>query len=200
MALHERRPSLLSRFVRWVILRFYKLFGWTAFGEVPEPRRFVLVAAPHTSNWDFVFFAGLTADLGFQPHFMAKKSLFRWPWKNFLLDLGGIPIDRSKAGNIVDQMAEEFARRKEFMLTIAPEGTRGEVGKWKTGFYHIAMAANVPLVIGMMDYGKKRGGLGPTIMPTGDFDADMARIKPYYDSVLPKHPERAVKKITGKEE
>lgn len=197
--LHSRKPSMLSRFVRWVLLRLYKRMGWRALGEVPRERRFVLVAAPHTSNWDFLYFAGLTADMGIQPHFMAKDTLFRWPWKNFLLDLGGVPIDRSNANNVVDQMAAEFASRDEFMLTIAPEGTRGEVGRWKTGFYHIAVAAQVPLVIGLMDYGTKTGGLGPAIMPTGDFDADMAKIKPFYDSVVPKHPERAVKHITGRE-
>jgi len=96
-------------------------------------------------------------------------------------------------------MAAEFAKRDEFMLTIAPEGTRGEVGKWKTGFYHIAMAAKVPMVIGMMNYGNKTGGLGPAILPTGDFEADMVEVMKHYNGVIPKHPERAVKNITGKE-
>jgi len=200
MALEQRSPSKLSKFIRWALLRIYKRAGWKVVGKLPKERRFVLVAAPHTSNWDFLYFAGLTADLGFQPHFMAKKSLFRWPWKNFLLDLGGVPINRSKNSNIVEQMAAEFAKRDEFMLTIAPEGTRGSVGKWKTGFYQIAMAAKVPVVIGMMDYGTKTGGLVDAIMPTGDYEADMAKIKPLYDSVVPRHPERKVANITGTEE
>ena len=194
-----RKPSLLSRFLRWALLRIYKSQGWKATGTIHESRRFVLVAAPHTSNWDFLYFIGLTQDLGFTPHFMAKQSLFRWPWRNFMLDMGGVPINRKSKNNVVEQMAAEFAKRDEFMLTIAPEGTRGEVGKWKTGFYHIAMAAKVPLVIGMMNYGTKTGGLGPAIMPTGDFDADMAKIMKFYNDVVPKYPERMVKKITGKE-
>lgn len=199
MALETRKPSALSKFIRWALLQIYRRTGWTAIGELPKERKFVLVAAPHTSNWDFLYFAGLTADLGFLPHFMAKESLFRWPWKNFLLDMGGVPIDRGKNSNIVEQMAAEFARRDEFMLTIAPEGTRGTVGKWKTGFYQIAVAAKVPLIIGMMDYSRKTGGLTVTIMPTGDYEADMAKVKPLYDSVVPRHPERMVKSITGKE-
>jgi len=194
-----RKLGLLSRFLRWVLMRIYKNYGWKAVGTVPEPRRFVLVAAPHTSNWDFPYFIGLAQDLGITPHFMAKQSLFRWPWRKFMLDMGGVPIDRKSTNNVVEQMTAEFAKRDEFMLTIAPEGTRGEVGKWKTGFYHIAVAAKVPLVIGMMNYGNKTGGLGPTIMPTGDFEADMAKVMVLYNGVVPKHPERMVKNITGKE-
>lgn len=195
-----RRPSLLSRLLRRILVAIYHRHGWTAVGTVPATRKFVLVAAPHTSNWDFLYFVGLTHDLGIMPHFMAKKSLFRWPFRNFLLDLGGVPVDRASSHNYVRQMADEFHRRSEFMLTVAPEGTRGHVGKWKTGFYQIAMAAGVPIVIGLMDYGKKTGGLGPAIMPTGDYEADMAKIIPLYRDVTPKYPERKVKSITGKEE
>lgn len=194
-----RRPSLLSRLFRRALVRIYRHNGWTAYGEVPEPRKFVLIAAPHTSNWDFLNFIGLTEDLGISPHFMGKKSLFRWPWKNFMLDMGGVPVDRSANQNYVQAMIDEFAKRKEFMLTIAPEGTRGAVRKWKTGFYHIAMGANVPLVIGMMDYAKKTGGLGPAIWPTGDFKADMARIAELYTSVTPRHPGKKMASLSGEE-
>ncbi len=195
----ERKPSLLSRLLKWVIFRLYKSNGWSAVGEVPQDRRFVLIAAPHTSNWDFLYYMGLVQELGIQPRFMAKASLFRWPIRNFLLDMGGVPVEREKGGNYVQAMAREFAQHDEFMLTIAPEGTRGEVTKWKTGFYQIAMAAQVPIVIGMMDYSRKTGGLGASVMPTGDYEADMAKIKPAYDSVVPKHPERMIKSITGGE-
>jgi 1-acyl-sn-glycerol-3-phosphate acyltransferase len=156
-----------------------------------------LVAAPHTSNWDFLYFIGLTEELGIMPHFMAKNSLFRWPVRNFLYDMGGVSVDRSSPQNYVQQMAHEFAVRDEFMLTIAPEGSRENSTKWKTGFYQIAMAAKVPFVIGMMDYSRKSGGLGPAIMPTGDYEADMAQVIQLYRDVVPKHPERAVKSITG---
>ena len=199
MSLRIRKPSLLSRILRRGALRLYKMQGWKAIGEVPEPRRFVIVAAPHTSNWDFPNLLGLAEDLGIRPHSMAKQSLFRWPYRNFMLDVGGVPVDRKSANNVVDQMAAEFAKRDEFMLTIAPEGTRSNVGKWKTGFYHIAMAAKVPLVLGMMNYRDKTGGLGPAIIPTGDYEADMKKLMAYYRDVVPRHPDRMVKNITGEE-
>jgi 1-acyl-sn-glycerol-3-phosphate acyltransferase len=107
---------------------------------VPEPRRFILIAAPHTSNWDFVNFLGLTADLKVRAHFMGKLSLFRWPIGGFMKQMGGIPVDRRNASNVVQQMVDEFAPR-QFMLTVAPEGTRGKAKKWRTGFYQIAIAA-----------------------------------------------------------
>lgn len=113
--------------------------------------------------------------------------------------MGGIPVDRSSNQNYVQSMIDEFAKRDEFMLTIAPEGTRGSVKKWKTGFYHIALGAKVPMVLGMMDYSRKTGGLGPAIWPTGDFEADMAKVAEQYASVVPKHPSKKMTSITGED-
>lgn len=200
MAEDIRQPTLPSRLFRKALVWIYRRNGWTASGVVPEPRKFVLIAAPHTSNWDFLNFIGLTDDLGITPHFMAKKSLFRWPWKNFLFDMGGVPVDRSGNQNYVQAMIDEFAKRTEFMLTVAPEGTRGAVRKWKTGFYHIAVGAKVPLVVGMMDYAKKTGGLGPAIWPTGDYKADMAKVAEFYATVTPKHPGKKMASIAGDDE
>ena len=200
MSLQERRPSWLSRMFRKALVGIYRRHGWRAHGVVPEPRKFVLIAAPHTSNWDFLYFIGLTEELGIMPHFMAKNSLFRWPWKNFMLDMGGVPVDRSSNKNYVQQMIDEFNRRKEFMLTIAPEGTRGTVRAWKTGFYHIAMGARVPLVVGMMDYPSKSGGLGPAIWPTGDYVADMKKVAEIYAKVTPKHPAKGMTNVIAKDE
>ncbi len=188
MSVAERKPSRMSRLFRRALVGIYHRRGWRAEGVIPEPRKFVIIAAPHTSNWDFVNFIGLTDDLGLTPHFMAKSSLFRWPFRNFLLDMGGVPVDRSASKNYVQQMIDEFNRRKEFMLTVAPEGTRSTVRAWKTGFYHIAMGAGVPLVVGMMDYGTKTGGLGPAIWPTGDYAADMKKVAEIYATVTPKNP------------
>ena len=190
--IEDRRPSLLSRLVRKALVTFYRMRGWKAHGAPPVDGRCVIIAAPHTSNWDFLYFIGLTEDIGIQPHFMAKDSLFRWPMGKFMRDMGGVPVVRSSRQNVVDTMVAEFARRDRFMLTIAPEGTRGKVGQWRTGFYHIAMKAGVPLVVGMMDYGTKTGGLGPAIWPTGDYDADMAKIFEFYQTVTPKHPSRGI--------
>ena len=199
MNLEERRPSLMSRLFRSLLVAIYHRHGWIATGTVPTPRKFVLIAAPHTSNWDFLYFVGLTEDLGIRPHFMGKTSLFRWPWRNFMLDMGGLPVDRSGSKNYVQQMIDEFGRRDEFMLTIAPEGTRGNVRSWKTGFYHIAMGAKVPIVIGMMDYPSKIGGLGAEIWPTGDYEADMKEVAKWYAQVTPKHPEKKMAAIIGDE-
>jgi 1-acyl-sn-glycerol-3-phosphate acyltransferase len=193
MSLEERKPSWLSRMFRKALVGIYRINGWSAEGAVPEQRKFVLIAAPHTSNWDFLYFVGLTEELGIMPHFMAKSSLFRWPWKNFLLDMGGVPVDRASKQNYVEAMIGEFKRRTEFMLTIAPEGTRDTVGEWKSGFYHIAMGAGVPLVIGMMDYAKKSGGLGPAIWPSGNYKADMAKLAAIYATVTPKHPAKGMR-------
>lgn len=186
-------PTLLSRLVRWVLLWFYKARGWKAAGTPPADRRCVIIAAPHTSNWDFVNLLGLAGDLGIKVHFMGKRSLWRWPLKRFMTDMGGLPVDRSTSSNAVAAMIEEFRRRKQFMLVIAPEGTRGKVGKWRTGFYHIARGAGVPLVVGMMDYGRRTGGLGETIWPSGDYKADMRLVAEAYRSVTARHPERGIK-------
>ena len=200
MLLEERKPSWLSRLFRKTLVGIYKRNGWRAHGVVPNPRKFVLIAAPHTSNWDFVYLLGLTDELGIKPHFMAKTSLFRWPFTNFMLDMGGVPVDRTANKNYVQQMIDEFKRRKEFMLTIAPEGTRGTVKAWKTGFYHIAMGAGVPLVVGMMDYSSKSGGLGPAIWPTGDYIADMKKVAEIYAKVTPKHPAKGMTGVIAKDE
>lgn len=200
MSLDERKPSWLSRMFRRTLVGIYRHHGWRAHGVVPEPRKFVLIAAPHTSNWDFVYFLGLTDELGIKPHFMGKTSLFRWPFANFMLDMGGVPVDRSSNKNYVQQMIDEFKRRKEFMLTVAPEGTRGTVKAWKTGFYHIAMGAGVPLVVGMMDYPSKSGGLGPAIWPTGDYVADMKKVAEIYAKVTPKHPAKGMTAVIARDE
>ncbi len=185
-------PALLSRVVRRLLLSFYRLRGWKAVGAPPADRRCVIIAVPHTSNWDFVNFLGLTNELGIKAHFMGKTSLFRWPMNRFMHDMGGVPVERTGNHNYVESMIAEFARRKEFMLTIAPEGTRGAVKQWRSGFYHIALGAKVPMVCGMMDYADRVGGLGPAIMPTGDYAADMAKVFEFYKASRPRHPERAI--------
>lgn len=183
--------GLVARVVRWALATWFRLTGWTVEGEAPETRKFVIIAAPHTSNWDFVYFIGGADRLNLNLNFMAKASLFRWPFGGMMRDLGGVAVDRAQSRDMVGAMVAEFARRTEFMLTIAPEGTRGKARQWKSGFYHIAMGAGVPMVCGMMDYGRKVVSLGRAIMPTGDYEADMAVLKTIYSQCTPKRPQLA---------
>lgn len=176
--------------MRGLLIGLYRLRGWRIEGAAPRDAKFVLVGAPHSSNWDFAIFLGVTDALGVRPSFTGKRSLFRWPMRRFMLDMGGVPIDRTRSRNYVDAIVAEFATRDEFMLIIAAEGTRSAVTQWRTGFYHIAMGAGVPLVLGYVDYARKVGGLGPAIMPTGDYEADMARIVDFYRDKTARHPER----------
>jgi len=186
----DEAPGFAARLLRRALVALYRHGGWTSTGIVPEPQRFVLIAAPHTSNWDFPNFLGVTHALGIRTHFMAKASLFRWPIGGFMRQVGGVRLDRATAKDTVAQMIDEFARRDEFVLTIAPEGTRGAVTRWRTGFYQIALGAGVPIVCGYMDYATRRSGLGPVIVPTGDYEADMAPAFAFYRGVRGKYPER----------
>lgn len=181
----NRRPSLLSRVVRRILIALYRWKGWRIEGQRPDCHKFIIVGAPHTSNWDFIFFIGATHEFGIRPSFMGKNSLFRWPATNFMLDMGGIPVDRSKRGNYVDQVAEAFAAADDLALVIAPEGSRTFKGGWRSGFYHIAMAAGVPIVPAWVNNETMRGGMGEAIMPSGDYRADLAKLAAFYREKMP---------------
>lgn len=185
------RPTLASRMVLGLCLWLYRMRGWRLVGQAPDARKGIIIGVPHTSNWDFIFFLGSTRAFGIRPSFMGKHSLFRWPLRRFMFDMGGLPVDRSARGNYVDQIAAEFARRDDLMLVIAPEGTRKPVSHWRSGFYHIAMAAGVPIVPAWVDHDRMEGGLGPPIWPSGDYVTDMARIAEFYHAVMPGHPRLA---------
>ncbi len=184
----QHAPSLLSRAVKGFVLWLYRGRGWKLEGQAPSSGRCVILGAPHTSNWDFVFFIGATHAFGLEPRFMGKLSLFRWPLRRFMFDMGGVPVDRSAKGNYAEAMVAAFAANEKFALVIAPEGTRSKVPKWRSGFYHIALGAGVPIVCAWVDNQAMRGGLGLEIMPSGDFAADMAKIGSYYREVMPGHP------------
>lgn len=180
------KPTLLSRVVKAACLALYRWKGWRIEGQRPASDKFVITGAPHTSNWDFIFFIGATSRLGIQPSFVGKMSLFRGFLRRFMFDMGGLPIDRSKRGsNCVEQIAAHFAARRELALVVAPEGSRGSDGSWRSGFYHIAMSAGVPIVPAWVDNARKRGGVGPAIVPTGNYGADLARIAAFYRTVMP---------------
>ena len=181
-----RNVTLLSRIVNRIILFLYKWKGWKIEGHLPKNlRKYVIAGAPHTSNWDFVFFAGATKHEKVQPNFMGKHTLFQGIMKNFMLDMGGIPVDRTKKANTVEQMKAEFDRRKELALVIAVEGTRSSDGKWKSGFYNIARAAGVPIVPAYADNDNMIIGFGEPMMPSGNYGEDLLKLAQWFRSKLP---------------
>ena len=185
-----RKRSILSRIVRRIILAIWYGQGWKVTDPLPKNlKKYVLAGAPHTTNWDFVFFLGAATELGIRPSFMGKHTLFKWPMTRFMFDMGGVSVDRSRRGaNYVEQVAAEYARRDELALVIAPEGSRSGNGEWRSGFYHIAMAAGVPIVPAWVNHETMRGGIGPALIPTGDYPADLARLAAFYRSVMPECP------------
>lgn len=157
-----------------------RLAGWKFEGEPPAEKKYVALAVPHTSNWDGLLLVALTQSIGLQMEWMVKDSWVKGPLGSVLRRVGAVGINRSRATNVVDQMIEQFRQRDAFVLGIPPEGTRSRAEQWKSGFYHIARGANVPVVPGYLDFGTKRAGLGPAIHLTGDVRADMDRIRAFY--------------------
>jgi 1-acyl-sn-glycerol-3-phosphate acyltransferase len=182
------RLSLTSRLVRGLFIAIYKLRRWRIEGRPPAAKKFILVGAPHTSNWDFAVFLGATDALGIRASYLGKHSLFRWPFRRFMLDMGGIPVDRSKRSNYVEQVIAEFARRDELALVVAPEGTRHSDGRWRSGFYHIAIGAGVPIVPAWLDRRTRRAAIGEAMLPTGDYAADLRRLAQFYRAAWPGNP------------
>jgi 1-acyl-sn-glycerol-3-phosphate acyltransferase len=164
--------------------------GWKAYTTVAEPPKSVICVAPHTSNWDFPIGELSYLALGRKASFLIKKSWFFFPLNYFFKALGGVPVDRSKRTSVTQQMAEEFEKREHFHLAITPEGTRSLSDKWKMGFYHIAVLANVPIQLAYIDYGKKELAIKEIFYPTGDEVADLLKIQDYYKDVQAKFPEK----------
>jgi 1-acyl-sn-glycerol-3-phosphate acyltransferase len=183
-----RRTSIISRLIRWASILYFRAAGWRIEGDPPRIRKFVLAGAPHTSNWDFVVFLGATDALGIRPSFMGKHTLFRWPLKRLMDDMGGIPIDRSKRANYVEQVVQAFDERDELALVIAAEGSRDTDGRWKSGFYHIAIGAGVPIVPVWLGLPQRRIRVGEPFMPTGDYRADLHRIAEFLRDADPDNP------------
>jgi 1-acyl-sn-glycerol-3-phosphate acyltransferase len=157
--------------------------GWQVSGVFPTLPKYVLIGAPHTSNWDFPLTLGICFALRAKIYWMGKDSLFRGPLGPLMRWLGGIPVTRSRSTSLVQQMVERYQRSDELVVAIAPEGTRDQVSEWKTGFYHIANGAGVPVVLGFLDYRRKTGGIGPVFQPTGDLERDLAEIRAFYADI-----------------
>ena len=162
--------------------------GWRPEGARPAAAKYVLIAAPHTSNWDLLYLLALAAVFDVDVRWMGKHTLFRWPLGAAMRALGGIPIRRHRNENVVQAMARAFAECDALALVVPAEGTRSHAPYWKSGFYHIARAAGVPVVMGYLDYPRRRGGFGPALVPSGDVVADMERIRAFYADKVGRHP------------
>ncbi len=173
---------VVNTLLRAFSIVFLKLTGWKVEGSLPVgAEKSVFIAAPHTSNWDLPYTLMVAFALRLNLYWMGKEELFKPPFRGVMRWLGGLPVQRSKAGNLVAASIEAIkAATGPLQLTVAPEGSRSKARYWKTGFYHIAVGAQVPIVMAFMDYGRKVSGLGPIFVPTGNLEADMSAIQAFY--------------------
>lgn len=186
LTLGIQRSSLAQAIARSVL----RLMGWRTHVISPHTSRYVLIGAPHTSNWDFVFILLLMTVESIPIRWMGKDTLFRWPMGIFWRSFGAIPVNRRESTNMVDQVAAKFDEYDELIIGLSPEGTRKKASRWRTGFYYIALKADVPIVMAYIDYPNKVCGLGPSLKPTGDIQADFMIIRDFYSDIVGKHPHK----------
>lgn len=181
---------ILSTFLRLISNLILLMVGWRVDGLLPDIPKYILIGAPHTSNWDFVLFLGIIFHLKVNAKFMGKAELFRNPFGWFFYWCGGIPVDRKKSQGLVEQMVDACEKSEKFILTIAPEGTRHYVSEWKMGFYHIAKNAGIPLVMAVVDGGKKAVRVGQAFHLTENMDEDIKTIKGYFEGIVGVNPRK----------
>ncbi|MBN2078446.1 MAG: lysophospholipid acyltransferase family protein [Spirochaetes bacterium] len=181
---------VVKHIFRGFSLLFMKALGWRTEGALPDIPRYVLIVAPHTSNWDLLFGAVTAFALRLDVYFMAKHQLFRFPFGPLMKWIGALRIDRRVHADTVKHAVETFREHERLVIAVPPEGTRAKVKHWKTGFYYIAAGAGVPVVMAFIDYGRKTAGVGPVITPYGDIDADMGAIRKFYDGISGRYREK----------
>jgi 1-acyl-sn-glycerol-3-phosphate acyltransferase len=176
---------MITRLFAW----WFKLKGWKVGESIPpEISKCVVIAAPHTSSWDFVYALATYRILNLPINYLAKKELFKFPLRGLLKATGGIPVIRSKSQNLVETIVDKFNHSEHLYLMIPAEGTRKWVEKWKSGFYHAAIGAKVPIMMGYLDYGNKVAGFGKVLYPSGDIEKDLALIREFYSNKTGKNP------------
>jgi 1-acyl-sn-glycerol-3-phosphate acyltransferase len=176
-----------QKVARWLL----KTLGWQVRGELPNVKKLVVAVAPHTSNWDFVLTMAASLAMGVQISFLGKHSIFVWPLKKWLLAFGGIPVERSQHHGMVGQIVQEFAKRDQLIFGVSPEGTRKKVERWKSGFWHIAREAQVPIQLVGIDFASKQIVFGPTLTASADFASDLAQMRVFFQQMTAKYPENA---------
>lgn len=192
--LPEVQPSVPrrgNRFTRFMGQLAMAAAGWSFEGNFPNEPKFIISVVPHTSNVDFPIGLFVVFNTGLRTDFLGKESLFWEPLGTLLRWLGGVPIKRGASGGVVEQAVNQFKERDQFVLVITPEGTRGKADRWKTGFYHMAQEAGVPIVPAGFDYGTKTIKFGPPLMTSGDMEADFATLREFYAGIQARFPENA---------
>jgi 1-acyl-sn-glycerol-3-phosphate acyltransferase len=174
-----------------------RLIGWRTHVLRQRSSSYVLIGAPHTSNWDFGLMLLLIAAEQLPIRFMGKDSLFRGPLGPLMRSLGGIPVNRRARTNLVDQIAAKFEEYDNLIIGLAPEGTRSKTSHWKTGFYYIALKAKVPVAMAYLDYGNRIIGVGPSFIPSGDIHADFEIIREFYSGIIGKNPDKQGEIVLG---
>jgi 1-acyl-sn-glycerol-3-phosphate acyltransferase len=157
--------------------------GWRVEGDMPNHRKLVIIAAPHTTNWDFIVAIAAKLALGLQALWLGKHTLFKGPLGWLMRSLGGVPVNRSASHDVVSGIVEEFGKRDKFVLALAPEGTRKKVARWRTGFYHVAHATHTVIVPVAFNWGVKTVQIMPAFTTTGDVDRDIAELQSRFANV-----------------
>ena len=171
---------IITPLLRLLAVSILKVVGWTSIGSKVSIPKYVLIGAPHTSNWDFPLMLMVVLELRLQLFWLGKHTLFPFPFSGFVKWLGGIPINRTKSHNVVYEIVDQFKNNDNFVVLVPPEGTRRKVSEWKTGLYHIANNAKVPILMGYVDAEKKEAGFEDFFYPTGDLENDMKEIRGFY--------------------
>ena len=184
----------------WLGRFIIKITGWKVAGEVPQSQSMLIIAAPHTSNWDLFYLLGAAYTFRLQIHWLVKNNLFIPVVGQVLSFLGGLPVDRSKSNSLVTTLADRIKASDGISLVVPPAGTRKYTDYWKSGFYRIAQEANIPIVCGYLDYTKKEAGLGLSFYLTGNLKEDMDRLREFYEPLNAKYPEKRSRMLLREEE
>lgn len=188
--MNKTKSALKTTFSQALAKAILRLIGWQLVGSFPDLPKFVMVGAPHTSNWDFPLAMLLMYACGVRFHWIGKASLFRPPLGGLFRRLRGIPIHRDRKENVVAQIVEAFEDSKDLKIAIAPEGTRSHTPYWKTGFYYMALGARVPILLAFVDYPRRQVGVGPLLHPSGDIQADFAHLREFYSEKVGLYPKK----------
>jgi 1-acyl-sn-glycerol-3-phosphate acyltransferase len=181
-------PQKSANYSQYLAQAILRKMSWELDVTLPANPKYVVVGAPHTSNMDFIYMLLLMFATGIKLRWIGKHTLFKSPLGSLMRKLGGIPVDRRKKNKFVEKIIDEINQHDEFVVAIAPEGTRSKSKYWRTGFYYIALGAGVPIVLGFIDYKDNVVGFGPSLYPSGDIQADFIQIKDFYASKTGKYP------------